>query len=139
MLSSGCPASTVGGTSTRQVWRPSLILSSASLILGVGVARGDDAHGLVARALARRLRAARDVLKVRREPGRRRRGGAGGWAGGCVLARVSAWVSGSRGRPRVGGRRRRPPSLALLARHGCGALYVNPRQTVELWSSVSIR
>ena len=38
----------------------------------IGVARGDDAHGLVARALARRLRAARHVLKVRGEPGRRR-------------------------------------------------------------------
>ncbi|CAH0365899.1 unnamed protein product, partial [Pelagomonas calceolata] len=99
-------------------------LELAAPVLGVGVARGDDAHGLVARALARRLRPARDVLEVRAEPCRRRARRRG------RLGRRLRVVLGVR----LGLRLARPASCwgaaaaaaraALLARHmACTALY----------------
>ena len=96
-------------------------LELPSLILGVGVARGDDAHGLVARALARRLRASRHVLKVCGEPGRRR---ARRRRGDCRRLRVVLGVRlglGPRG-PRVGGRRRPRPRGPFGAAYGLYAL-----------------
>jgi hypothetical protein len=104
-------------------------LDLTSSVLGVGVARGDHPHDLIAHSFSRLLRSPRDVFKVGQQPGRRRSRRRGRLLRLRIVLRVGLCFrfprAAARGRaaglpPRWAWRRRAagpPAALCLVARH----------------------